>query len=294
MEELRMLKDKTVCIVGLGLMGGSLGLALHGKCHRVLGVARRPETVELAVSMGAVDEAAAEMSTLLPRADIAVLATPVRTILALIPRVAQLMRPGTLLTDLGSTKTEIVAAMSVVRGDIDVIGGHPLCGREVSGLEAARSDLYQNKVFVLTPLDRTSPVAVALAQALVVSIGARPIAIQADRHDRLVAAVSHLPYLQSAALATVAGAQAAADSLTWELAATGFRDTSRLAASDVDMMLDIAMTNRANVAALARQAASWLNTMADALESSGDDALRSRLESARRHILAYRAMRAST
>jgi len=284
-----MMEDKVICVVGLGLMGGSLALALRGKCRAVWGVARRRETVEQALALGAVDCGTTDLSDGLAQADVAVLAVPVQTILALIPQVGSLLPPGALLMDIGSTKVEIMAAMEALPPRIQTIGGHPMCGKETSGLEAAQADLYQGKVFALTPLRRTSPEALALAQAMVQASGARPLVLEAARHDRLVAAVSHLPYLEAVALAQVAAGVAAEDALTWPLAASGFHDTSRLAASNVTMMLDILLTNRANVAALARRSAARLESLAALLEVGNEAALRQALQEAQEAILAYRS-----
>jgi prephenate dehydrogenase len=283
-----MLNSSSVCIVGLGLMGGSLGLALRGKCRTVIGVARRQETITQALEMGAIDGGLTDPLEAAAGADVVVLATPVRTVLALIPMVAPHMHPGALLTDLGSTKADVVAALDRAAGPVHVCGGHPLCGREFSGLTAAQADLYHDKVYVVAPGKHTSPAAVALTEEIARAAGARPLIMDAAEHDRLVAAVSHLPYLQAASLAAVAGRQAAGDPRTWQLAASGFRDTARLAASDVDMMLDILLTNRSIVASLARQTAGWLSDLALALDGNDEASARQALDKARGAILHYR------
>ncbi len=284
-----MMEDKVVCVIGLGLMGGSLALALRGKCRAVWGVARRRETVEQSLALGAVDFGTTDLQDGLAQADVAILAVPVQAILALISPVGALLPAGALLMDIGSTKVEIMAAMEALPPSIQAIGGHPMCGKETGGLEAAQADLYQGKVFVLTPLGRTSPEALALAQAMVQASGARPLVLEAARHDRLVAAISHLPYLEAVALAQVAAGVAAEDALTWPLAASGFGDTSRLAASNVTVMLDILLTNRANVGALARHAAACLESLATLLEVGNETALRQALQEAQDAILAYRS-----
>jgi len=136
--------------------------------------------------------------------------------------------------------------------------------------------------FVLTPLQRTGSEALALAQELVEAMGARPVLMDAERHDRLVAAVSHLPYLLSAGLVAATEEAAAEDSLVWELAASGFRDTSRLAASDVTMMLDILLTNRQAVRETLSRFTHQLNAVADLLEAGDEGGLRSLLEQAQK------------
>jgi prephenate dehydrogenase len=237
------LKDATVAVVGLGLMGGSLAVSLRGSCGRVIGIARRVETTRLAVGIGAVDEVSCDIGVV-AEADIVALATPVRHIIAAIPEVGGLMRQGALLMDLGSTKVEVVEAMNALPEGIAAVGGHPMCGKETDGLESADADLFGGSVFVLTPTERTTRDAMLLAEELVLATGALPLKMDAREHDRAVATVSHLPYLLAASLVHVEMEAEAGGGKVERLAASGFRDTSRLAASSLDMMLDILLTNR--------------------------------------------------
>jgi len=191
---------------------------------------------------------------------------------------------------LGSTKARIVQAMEALPPHIQAIGGHPMCGKEVSGIKAAEPDLYERSTFVLTPLrqssgqalQRTSAQALALAQELVKAVGARPLVMDAERHDRLVAAISHLPYLLSVGLVATAQEIATEDELVWELAASGFRDTTRLAASDVTMMLDILLTNRQTVGEMLSRFARQLDAIAHLLEADDEQALKLKLQKSSR------------
>ena len=278
------LKDARVAIVGLGLMGGSLAGALkkRGACREVRGVARREETISEAMRRGFINVGTCDLAKGVEQADLIVLATPVRTILELIPPVGPLAPIGCLLMDLGSTKARIVEAMKALPPHLQAVGGHPMCGKEASGLEAAEADLYEGATVVLTPLQRTSPEALTLAQELVEAIGAQSLVMDAERHDRLVAVVSHLPYLLSVGLIAATEEGAAEDELVWELAASGFRDTSRLAASDVTMMLDILLTNRQAVGETLSRFANQLDTIAHLLEADDEEELRSLMEQAQR------------
>ena len=277
------LKDAQVTVVGLGLMGGSLAAALRagGACREVRGVARRPETIAEALARGFVDRGTLDLAEGVRGADIVVLATPVRTIVELIPRLGPLLPPGCLLMDVGSTKAAIVAAMERLPAHVQPLGGHPMCGKEVSGIGAAEAGLYRGATFVLTPLPRTRPEALALAWELVEAVGARPLVMDAHRHDRLVAAVSHLPYLLSLALVAAAEDVAEEDGMVWDLAASGFRDTSRLAASDVTMMLDILLTNREEVAGMLGRLRRELDELAHLLEAEDERGLQRMMEAAR-------------
>ena len=265
-----------VAIAGLGLMGGSLALALRGRCRELVGVDSSPDVLAVACERGLVKRAAT-LSEAARSCDVLVLAAPVRGILAQLDELRRLRPPARppIVLDLGSTKSAIAQAMNDLPPGYDPIGGHPMCGKEVSGLAHAEPGLFQNKVFVLVPLARTSPAALALASALAAAIGARPWVLAPEQHDRLAAVSSHLPYLAAAAL--VGTAHAAGDDQVWTMAASGFRDTSRLAASDVTMMLDILLTNRiALLETLARYRAE-LDALMGLLEAGEAEALRAGL-----------------
>jgi len=241
------LADTHVAIVGLGLMGGSLAAALHGRCARVIGVARREETITQARARGMIDEGTTDLTVGVHKANIVVLATPVRTIIAQLERIGPLLAPGCLLLDVGSTKAQIMAQMERLPAGVQPVGGHPMCGREVVGIEAAGPTLYQGCTFILTPLARTSTAALALARSLVEAIGAHPLVLKPEQQDRLAATISHLPYLLACALVSTADALTSSDPAAWEIVAGGFRDMTRIAGSDVTMMLDILLTNRGEV-----------------------------------------------
>jgi len=241
------LANTQVTIVGLGLMGGSLAGALRGRCRAVIGVARRAETVETALARGLVDQGTTDLADGVRQADVVVLATPVRIILRQLAEIGPLLPEGCLLMDLGSTKAQIVAEMARLPDHVQPLGGHPMCGKETSGIEVADPTLYQGYTFILTPLPRTSEAALALGRALAEAVGAHPLVLEPERQDYLVGTVSHLPYLLACALVGTADATTSADPAAWEIVAGGFRDTSRVAGSDVTMMVDILLTNREEV-----------------------------------------------
>jgi prephenate dehydrogenase len=271
-----------VAIIGLGLMGGSLAMALMERslCKEVVGVARRAETLREAMARGAVHRATTNLADGVAGADVIVLATPVRTILRQIRQLAAMPLSPCLLLDLGSTKGDIVAAMEDLPFQVQPVGAHPMCGKETAGLASAEPTLYEGALWVLVPLPRTLAGALTLACELAVAVGARPLVLDADRHDRLVAAISHLPYMLAVALMSGAAEMGDEDELVWELAASGFRDTSRLAASNVTMMLDILLTNQAAVGAVLRQVSIHLAHLADLLAAGDEDGLRALLAAA--------------
>lgn len=241
------LAQARVAIVGLGLMGGSLALDLKGKCAAVYAVDPDPETQALARTRSIVEQISGDAADILPQADLIILAAPVRAIVKLVQTLPTL-HPGTaVVLDLGSTKAAIVAAMAALPPRFDPIGGHPMCGREVSSLVHAYSGMYRGAPFALTPLPRTTARAQTVAAQVVAAVGANLLWLDAATHDQWVAATSHLPYLVAAALAGATPSAAA------PLVGPGFLSSTRLAGSSGQMMLDILATNRAEVlAALAR------------------------------------------
>jgi len=152
-----------------------------------------------------------------------------------------------------------------------------MCGKEVSGIEAADVALYQGRTFIISPLARTSPEALALGEALARAVGALPLVVDAERQDYLVGTLSHLPYLLACALVSTADATTSSDPLVWQILASGFRDTSRVAGSDVTMMLDILLTNRDEITKATRFCVSQLEHLIRLVEEGDEEHLRSEL-----------------
>jgi prephenate dehydrogenase len=265
-----------VTIVGLGLMGASLAMDLHGHCAEIIGVSRSLDTLTYALDHQIVDRIAEFGPSM--ESELVILAAPVRTI---IRQLRMLQEPSfqrqsdrpTVLIDLGSTKTRILQAMEDLPDIFDPVGGHPMCGKEVSGIRQAELGLYRKKTFVLTPLERTSSNAMDLIQEMIRAIGAVPLILAPEKQDELVALTSHLPYLLATALMKTALDRD--ESQIWQVAASGFRDTSRLAASDLDMMIDILLTNRPAILAGVRDFHKSLDELAAFINNSDEEALRS-------------------
>lgn len=241
------ISDFKLTVVGLGLMGGSFAGALRGQCRSVIGVDLHQSIIDQAVKRGFVDNGTTNLAEGVQDADIVVLATPVRSIIKLLPVIGVHLKPGCMLMDLGSTKAHILEAMAHLPAHIQPLGGHPMCGKEISGIEAADIDLYRDRTFILSPLARTSPGALELGKILARATGAIPLIIEGKRQDFLVGTLSHLPYLLACALVSTADKTTSPDPLAWQIIAGGYRDTSRVAGSDVTMMLDILATNRDEV-----------------------------------------------
>lgn len=272
------LSKARVSIIGLGLMGASLALDLRGRCAEIIGVSRSPSTLNYATEHHIVDRITDFEQAL--DCDLLVLAAPIRTIIKQLQQISTLSfepqtSSPTVVVDMGSTKTEIVRAMQSLPPRFDPIGGHPMCGKEVAGIHHAETGLYRNQTFILTTLERTSPRALALVQEMIAVIGARPLMLSPEKQDSLVAMISHLPYLASSALVQTAISKE--DAQVWDVAASGFRDTSRLAASDLTMMLDIILTNREAILDALKRYRVEMETLTTLVESGDEQALRAAL-----------------
>jgi prephenate dehydrogenase len=241
MEDGFRLQDSRIAIIGLGLMGGSLAMALKGKCAALYGVDSHPATLEFALDKKIVDQADTDPAKLLPQADLVILATPVPAILHFIKNLPSLLQKPCIILDLGSTKKEIVQAMATLPARFDPIGGHPICGKEKLGLENAEADLYQDAPFVVTALERTTSRAKSAINKIISTIGARLIEMAAEDHDRSLASTSHLPFLLSSALVLATPQELA------PFVGTGFKSTSRLAGTPSHMMMGVLKSNRENI-----------------------------------------------
>jgi len=264
----------TLALVGVGLIGGSVGLAARkrGVAGRILGVGNRPEVLQRALSRGAVDETRPDLRSIAD-ADAVVFCTPVNLIARQVIEAASACRPGTLLTDAGSTKAAIVRD---VEGRLPpgaaFVGGHPLAGSEKQGPEHASADLFEGRVVVLTPTIRTDDKALSLAKSLWESLGSQVRLMDPEEHDRALAMTSHLPHVTAAALAGVLPSE-------WRgLTAGGFRDATRVAAGGPELWAAILQANAdAVLGAMDR----FDNRMAEfrlALTSGDRDALLSLLQ----------------
>jgi prephenate dehydrogenase len=235
---------ETVVIVGLGLIGGSFGLALRkaGFSGRIIGVSSESALRE-ATARGVIGESAS-LEEAVPRADLVYLAQPIGRIVETLPALAPLLGPNTLVTDVGSTKRKIVACASAHLRNALFVGGHPMAGKEARGVAAADPDLFVGRPYFLTPIvpDHLLRPPVATFLGILDSIGARRLVIPASVHDQLVAATSHLPQLLSTALACVLARQPNAHDLATS-AGPGLIDSMRLAMSSFDIWSDILETN---------------------------------------------------
>lgn len=238
---------RKLVICGVGLIGGSFALALRraGMVRRIVGVGRRPGSLDQAVALGVIDEAAQGWADALEGADFVLLASPVGQMGAVMRDMAPHLQPGTVVTDAGSTKGDVIEAIYRELGDhlATVVPGHPIAGAETSGVQSAFPELYQGRKVVVTPLPENEPSAVLRVREVWEACGAQLHEMPPQEHDRVFAAVSHLPHLLAFGLVHELAGRANAEQL-FGFAASGFRDFTRIAGSHPEMWRDICMANR--------------------------------------------------
>jgi arogenate dehydrogenase (NADP+) len=229
-------------IVGLGLIGGSLGLDLRSQGYKVYGVSRRESTCEQAIARGVVDAASVELA-ILETAEVVFLCTPLAAIRPTVEQLIPHLNPTTVLTDVGSVKAPVVEAIAPLWSNF--IGGHPMAGKADSGIAAAQLELFAHKPYVLTPVAETPPAAVETVAEIARSLQATIYHCRPDQHDRAVSWISHLPVMVSASLIAACMSEANPEilKLAQQLASSGFKDTSRVGGGNPELGVMMARYN---------------------------------------------------
>ena len=263
-------------LIGCGLMGGSFALAMKqaGLVKRVVGYSKSPSTTDRARQLGVIDVEAPSALLAAAGADIVLLAVPVAATESTLRGIKHLVTPQMLVMDVGSTKTDVVqAARNALQGQIgSFVPAHPITGREVSGVEHADATLYHGRQVILTPTERTLTVHLQRAEALWTQLGCRVSSMSPEAHDAAFAAVSHLPHLLAFAAIGAITHQPQADALL-ALAGPGFRDFTRIAASDPKMWRDILRANQAEVLAQSALFKQALQALEDAMRAESSQPL---------------------
>ena len=230
-------------IVGLGLIGGSMGLDFKALGHQVLGVSRRDSTCQRAIELGVVDEASVNLS-LLSRADVVVICTPIAAIASTVQELIPHLALDVILTDVGSVKAAIIDEVSLLWPNF--VGGHPMAGKAESGIEVAQLGLFANRPYVITATSKTPRRAVEKVEEMALSLNAKIFRCDPEEHDRAVAWISHLPVMTSASLIAACMKESNQDvlKLAQNLASSGFRDTSRVGGGNPELGLMMAKYNR--------------------------------------------------
>ncbi len=274
-----------VAVIGTGLIGASLGLALRrlDDVEEVVGYDADPAELEIAVKRGAVSRAASSAREAAEGVGLAVLAVPLSAIGSVAAEVAPVLPKGSLLTDVASVKGRAVEALQAAApAGVHVIGGHPMAGSHETGASHASADLFVGATYLLTPTTHTDAGAFEQLHALISRIGARPLAVEPERHDLLVAVVSHLPQLAATTLMNLASERARSEHAgLLLLAAGGFRDATRVAASNPDLWLEICGENRDAIISVLDDYVDRVERLRAVLAGSDDAGLRRVLDDAR-------------
>ncbi|HEY5674538.1 MAG TPA: prephenate dehydrogenase/arogenate dehydrogenase family protein [Malonomonas sp.] len=236
-----------LAIIGVGLIGGSLSLALKeaGVVGEVVGYGRGKPNLEKALELGVVDRYSRDPVEAVRDADVVFLATPVQTLAEVTRQFLPGLKPGAIITDGGSVKGEVAKALEPLMPEgIYFVPGHPIAGTENSGAEAAFASLYRGKRCILTPTEQTNPQALALVEQMWTIAGSQVVKMSLEKHDKVLAAISHLPHMVAYSLVNAVGSYDHYEENILEYSAGGFRDFTRIASSDPTMWRDIAETNR--------------------------------------------------
>lgn len=262
---------KKIAIIGVGLIGGSLGLALkeNRPNFKIIGVDKK-EVIGKAIARGAIDEGTVNPEEGVKEADIVILATPVKTILDLLPKISPFLKKGCLVTDTGSTKGQIVGrAKQVLSKDVFFVGGHPMTGSEKCGIEEANPHLFHNRTYILTPDKKSNLIAIDKIFSLIKMIGANRIVLDPLEHDRIVSAVSHLPQIIAVSLINSIDELALRGKNTnyFRAIGEGFKDMTRIASSPYKIWEDICVTNQENILKMIQEFKNYLKVIEDKLKN---------------------------
>jgi prephenate dehydrogenase len=261
-----------ISIIGVGLIGGSLGLALKEKHlnFKIVGIDKQ-KIIEKAIARGAIDEGTVNLEEGIKEADIIIIATPVKTILNILTQIAPFLKKGCLVTDTGSIKQQIVQkANEALSKDIFFIGGHPMAGSEKYGIKSADPHLFHNKTYILTPTPKSNLRALEKVTLLIKMIGAKELILDPLEHDRIVGAVSHLPQIIAVSLINTIGdlALRGNNNNYFKAVGEGFKDMTRIASSPHKMWEDICETNQENILEIIQEFKNYLEVIEDRLKNN--------------------------
>ena len=266
-----------LAIIGIGLIGGSLSLALKqaGSVKHVVGFSRKASTRSEAMSLGVIDSAVSSIADAIQDADIVVLAVPVGAIANTLISIAPYVKDNMIITDVGSVKSQVVDAAKLALGDKfrQFVPGHPIAGTEKSGPAAAFAELYQEHRVVLTPTEQTDEVAIKKIRNMWKAAGAEVSIMTAEHHDDVLAATSHLPHLLAFNLVDMLAEEGGDVAEVLRYAAGGFRDFSRIASSDPEMWRDISLTNSTAILSLLKKYQHQMSLLQQAIEQQDADYL---------------------
>lgn len=262
---------KQLTILGVGLLGGSIGVAVRAAAPdcKIVGFGHRPQTLEKARKIGAIDLAESDPAAAVAGSDLVILCTPVGTFEKLLREIAPVLAAGCLVTDVGSTKRSIVKlAESILPPKVHFVGSHPIAGSEKRGVEYARTDLFRHALCIVTPTKKTAPMALERAEAFWKLLEMRVVRLSPEEHDRCLADVSHLPHLLAAALVAMQ------EDSELDFCGQGFLDATRIAGGDAGLWRDILLDNADNLRAGMERLQDQIRKVMSMLEKKDQESLR--------------------
>jgi prephenate dehydrogenase len=275
---------RKITIVGVGLLGGSIGLAARklGLAGEIAGYVRREKTIAECEKAGAMDYATTDLLAAVSNADLVILCTPLAQMRPLAEQFLPALKPGAIITDVGSVKAGVVRELETLIEKVGAhfVGSHPMAGGEKTGVAAARTDLFEKAICVLTPTKKSDKGAVRKLERFWKSLGARVVTLPPEQHDLFVSRTSHLPHVVAAALANLVLGPAQPKGQS-QLCANGFRDTTRIASGSPEMWRDISLANRKHVARSLSAFISELQKFERALKNADERGIEKYFETAK-------------
>ena len=277
---------KKIAVIGLGLIGGSIGLGLKRSSEhqniRISGIPRREETIKEALSLGAIDEGTTDHIKGASDADIVFICTPINLIPQIIKEISPSLKKGAIVTDVGSSKQMIVseAEKAMPKGTF-FVGGHPMAGKETFKLESAEANLFEGKKWILTPTSRTSKKAIEALKEVVRVLGGEVLEMDPKTHDLVVAGISHMPLAVAASLVNAVGGEEQKEIMA-KCASTGFRDTTRIASGDPILGVDMFTTNQKAILKMIGSFKRSLSNLEKLIKEGNSEKIREELEKAKK------------
>ena len=276
---------KSVTIIGLGVIGGSLAKALRriDEIEEITGIDTNEDSLDKALAEGVLDRAFTIIDKNIHNSDLVFVCTPINRIIDYIEKLINIVKPSCIITDTGSIKGELVQTIESSTGQINFIGGHPMCGSEKSGYEASRRHLFENAYYILTPTNKTLDKTIEFMEKIIIAIGGIPVIINSKMHDTVTGAISHVPHVISAALVNLVQEMDYKEKYMQKLAAGGFKDITRIASAKPEMWQNIAISNKDQIKNILRHFSEKVNQFIILLDNNNSQDIYDFFDSAKRY-----------
>ena len=276
---------KSVTIIGLGLIGGSLAKALRriDGIEKITGIDTNEDSLNSALAEGVLDRTYTLIDKNIHDSDLVFVCTPIHRITDYIKKLINVVKPSCIITDTGSIKGALVEKLESITGQLNFIGGHPMCGSEKSGYEASRSYLFENAYYILTPSDKTQHKTIELMEKIIIAIGGIPVIINSKMHDTVTGAISHVPHVISAALVNLVEEMDYKEKYMQKLAAGGFKDITRISSSKPDMWQNIVLSNKNQIRDILKQFSEKVNQFIIWLDNNNSEDIYNFFDSAKKY-----------